>query len=88
MKLVLYIDGKRTVFERDIPSLHHQNRQVQKDRIRFESVALRRLGERSGKDWKIILEVPSKANGLEIRELERPPAIYSNKSPMGIAKGD
>lgn len=85
MKIVLYINGKPTIYEKDIPSLEQQKKSIQQDRIRYESIRLRRIAERIGKDWQIVLEIESKVNGIEIQEIERPPSTYSNKSPMGIA---
>lgn len=87
MKLVLYVNGKKTPYEIDVSCVKGRIKSEQERRINFETMKLRRIGERSGKDWEVYLIAESKVTVAAEPPTEppRPPAHYSNISPMGIA---
>lgn len=90
MKLVLYVNGKKTPYEIDLSTVKNQCKYIKEARIKTEALRLRRIGENSGKDWEVYLIHEGNAKVVAEPDPEpepaRPPSTYSNTSPMGIAK--
>lgn len=87
MKIILYLDGQKWKEEKVMP-----------EKVEEITDKFKRIAARLGRDYEIYLIAKSKANNKikslnyheckileENKVIVRPPAKYSNKSPMGIA---